>query len=278
MTSTATIVQNVFQEAKEKSGVDSGVGILTEIVTGVVGTLLGGAAIGAAASGGGDGDDRKDRSLYKMHIYKDFGSGLPVGQKVYLYACIVKYTNGKGAPDDELTTKISVQDMPSAGFRALDEGFAAPYKRFGIVIAENSPAAERDTLTVPFVFRGKGGIMTENVKFRILPPATAELVLSDGKTVRSINQIDLILGDQRTYSSPTAAIRYLIPHVRICVRRSFLIHFHRSDLRQMPVICKTRLHSKWIPLYSAAICSSDHSTQERISESIAPPIKPCHNP
>lgn len=164
-TTTVTIIQTVNQDAKDESGLDGGVGIITEIITGVIGTILGAAAIGAAASGSQSGDDKKkQKSAYKMVIYKSFGDGIRrCAAPVRVYAAIVEIDyEGDELQRDDLTEKITVS---SEDMVACDAGMENGYRAAEVSVPHNY---RNETGTLTFMFKGEGGIFCNNIKFRIV--------------------------------------------------------------------------------------------------------------
>lgn len=164
-TTTVTIIQTVNQDAKDESGLDGGVGVITEIITGVTGTILGAAAIGAVASGSQSGDDKKkQKSAYKMVIYKSFGDGIRrCASPVRVYAAIVEIDyEGDELQRDDLTEKITVS---SEDMVARDAGMENGYRAAAVSVPQNY---RNETGTLTFMFKGEGGIFCNNIKFRIV--------------------------------------------------------------------------------------------------------------
>lgn len=161
---TTTIIQTVNQDAKEEAGLDGGAGIITEIITGVAGAVIGGAAIGAAASGKSGGDDRKKKkSAYKMVIYKDFGDGIRrCAAPVRVYAAIVEITGGEEINRPQLSEKITVS---SGDMVARDGGIENTYRCAEVSVPQNY---RNETGTLTFTYAGEGGIFRNNIKFRIV--------------------------------------------------------------------------------------------------------------
>jgi|GEM_PF-2625139 len=168
--STEWIEQTVNKDAEATAGTDSGAVIDPDIVTGKNNTAKKAAAgaVGAAIVGGAVGSavsskKKKNPVIYKMVIGKEFGDTLYPGEHYTVYARIVQVHTGTGQTRnaDEFSRKIE----------AFSEQF--PVKAY-YNSALNMMTAEFDvnednsnTAVLSFRLKGKGGVFTENVKFKV---------------------------------------------------------------------------------------------------------------
>ena len=193
-TENTTIIQTVTQDAQQKPGLDSGVGILTEILTGGIGAVLGASAVGAAVSGKNKGNQKKKlpQVTYKMHVYKKFGDSIVPGETYQVFAAIVRYDGDRPRYQDELSSKIIIQDNRSEGFWANVDGFIKHLRRFSITVEPDTRLSDEATLSVPFILKGKGGTFIEYLTFKISKKRVLSLIYlkPDGSFAKSVHCVD----------------------------------------------------------------------------------------
>ena len=171
--STEWIEQTVNKDAEATDGTDSGAVIDPDIVTGKNNTAkkaaagaVGAAIVGGAVASAVNGKKKKNNVIYKMIVSKDFGDTLYPGEHYQVYARIVQVhtVTGQMRNADELSRKIDTfsEQLPVT---AYDNSALNMMTAEFDVNNDNS-----DTAVLSFRFRGKGGVFTENVKFKVESP------------------------------------------------------------------------------------------------------------
>ena len=199
--STEWIEQTVNKDAEATDGTDSGAVIDPDIVTGKNNTAkkaaagaVGAAIVGGAVASAVNGKKKKNNVIYKMIVSKDFGDTLYPGEHYQVYARIVQVHNvtGQMRNADELSRKIETfsEQLPvKAHYNSALNMMTAEFD----VNNDNS-----DTAVLSFRFRGKGGVFTENVKFKVESPEKRIEIIYINKD-GSIGEILDRLSDPRTH-------------------------------------------------------------------------------
>ena len=170
------IIQNESKNALDSAGEDSGTEINPAIITGKKEhddrpstaaekalAAAGGAGVATAAALAASNNSKKKKISYKMLISKDFGDTLEPWQEYTVYARIVQVHNEAGLTRnaDEYTRQITAfsDNMP------LNSYYHTPSQRFAATFKVTDDNADKATLS--FKFKGKGGVFTEHVTFKV---------------------------------------------------------------------------------------------------------------
>lgn len=170
------IIQNESKNALDSAGEDSGTEINPAIITGKKKyddrpstaaekalAAAGGAGVATAAALAASNNSKKKKISYKMLISKDFGDTLEPWQEYTVYARIVQVHNEAGLTRnaDEYTRQITAfsDNMP------LNSYYHTPSQRFAATFKVTDDNADKATLS--FQFKGKGGVFTEHVTFKV---------------------------------------------------------------------------------------------------------------
>ena len=160
--------------ASDQEGEDTGIVIDDSIVNGKRNTsktekaaAAAGGALAAGAAAGASSAKKKKRSVFKMHIYKEFGDVIEP-EKVYsVYARITEtLPSGEVRQRPDLTAQISPFSA-NGTLIVKDGGVNGDYRAAFVSIPKDSTAEEG---MVSFQFKGEGGYFTENVIFKLTPP------------------------------------------------------------------------------------------------------------
>lgn len=159
--------------ASDEEGEDTGIVIDDNIVNGrretsraeKAAAAAGGALAAGAAAGASSG--KKKRSVFKMHIYKEFGDTIEPQKSYSVYARITEtLPSGEERPRPDLTAQISPFSA-NGTLNVSDGGIRGDYKAAVVSMPDESTDDEG---MVSFQFKGKGGYFTENVIFKLVPP------------------------------------------------------------------------------------------------------------
>jgi len=196
---TVWIEQTVNKDAESSKGTDAGAVIDTEIITGkkdkdgastaakAAAGAVGAAVVGGAAASAISSKKKKNNVIYKMIVSKDFGDTLYPGEHYTVYAQIVQMNTATGQTRnaDELSSKIE----------AFSEQLPVKYhynSALNMIAAEFDVNEDNgDTAVLAFRLQGKGGVFTENVKFKVENPEKRIEILyinSDGSIGEILDQ------------------------------------------------------------------------------------------
>ena len=172
-----TISQLVVKDADNRPGEDGGTSVVPAIVIGV--SIVGaGAGAGAAASSASknkkNNDEKKDEPTYKMYIRKDFGDTIQkCAPPVRVYARIESSGGGSVVRETGLSAHIEIF-TETQGVSVAVVGVVGDSKCAEITIPDAK--TEITECFIVFRYRGKGGVFTEKVRFKVGGTAAIEFV------------------------------------------------------------------------------------------------------
>lgn len=171
------INQLVETDADDRPGEDGGHLIIPAIVIGIstVGAAAGaGAVASSAAKHRNNTDAGKEQTAYRMHIGKDFGDTLRKGAPpAKVYARIVSIGAGAVVPEPQLTSQIAIYSE-TQGVDVSFMGMTANGQCAAFSVG-NVPDGTKECVIV-FRYKGKGGVFTEKVRFKVECEAAIEFV------------------------------------------------------------------------------------------------------
>ncbi|MBQ3841324.1 MAG: hypothetical protein II820_01390 [Ruminiclostridium sp.] len=171
------ISQLVVKDADNRPGEDGGTSVVPAIVIGVstVGAAVGaGAAASSASKNKKNNEENKDERTYKMYIRKDFGDTIQKGAPpVRVYARIESSGGGSVIRETMLSSHIEIF-TETQGVSVAVIGVVGDAKCAEITIPDKK--TEITECIIVFRYRGKGGVFTEKVRFKVGATAVIEFV------------------------------------------------------------------------------------------------------
>ena len=156
------IIQTTEEDAWVNPGEDEGTDIISLIVTGVLGTAVGAAAIGAST------EDEKKKKSFKMYIYKEFGNTIRPGERVPVYARIAEIGEGGEVDRPDLSRSIVIRNHDEVFVTEMQAALAGSYKCATVEVSPEQEVSNEGV--IDFIYRGEGGVFINMVTFRVKMP------------------------------------------------------------------------------------------------------------
>ena len=125
-------------------------------------------------------DEDKDRSRFRMLLYKDFGDTLVVGDPPQMIGARIEEINvyGEKINRPDLSAQISIFEEENCSIS--DSRMVGKYMSCNIVAKNAPPEGEEGKAKVRFVFNGHAGTLINHVVFKVV--ACPEIVIGEALT------------------------------------------------------------------------------------------------